>query len=88
VGDRLGTGTAIIFTSFDSCRSWCGQILCGITVVSALTKSKDPWFSGADVAWELENPVPCERGVRAKGALGLWKVGEEVREKVVRALLR
>ena len=78
VADRFGT--AIIFPSFDLCRSWCGQIVCGITVVSALTKSKDPWFSGADVAWELENPVPCERGARVKGQLGVWKVGEEVRK--------
>ena len=73
-------GSAIICPSFDLCRSWGGQILCGITVVSALTASKDPWFTG-DVAWELENPVPCARGVAAKGSLGVWAVSAEVRGK-------
>ncbi|HNX35156.1 MAG TPA: hypothetical protein PKM57_11045 [Kiritimatiellia bacterium] len=81
-------GTAIIFPSFDLCRSWCGQIVCGITVVSAMTQSNDPWFNGADVAWELERPVPCERGVRVKGQLGVWRVSEEVRGKFVSALVR
>ncbi len=75
VADRFGT--AIVFPSFDLCRAWCGQIVCGITVVSALTKSNDPWFLG-DVAWEFEGPVPCGRGVYAKGALGVWPVSEEV----------
>ena len=50
-------------------------------MVSALTKSKDPWFSGADVAWELENPVPCERGVKVKGQLGVWPVHDDVRKR-------
>ena len=66
-------GTAIICPSFDVCRSWGGQILCGIHIVSALTASMDPWYLG-DVAWELENPVPCEHGVAAKGSLGVWPV--------------
>lgn len=71
VSDRFGT--AIIFPSFDLCRSWCGQILCGITVVSALTQSKDPWYNGSDVAWELEQPVPYAKGAKVLGQLGLWK---------------
>ena len=76
-------GTAIICPSFDLCRTWCGQIVCGVQIVSALTASPDPWYLG-DVAWELENPVPCARGVRVKGALGLWPVSEEVRRKFLR----
>lgn len=79
-------GTAIICPSFDLCRSWCGQIVCGVRIVSALTASADPWYLG-DVAWELENPVPCARGVRVKGNLGVWKVSEEVRGKVGSALM-
>ncbi len=78
VSDRFGT--AIVFPSFDLCRAWCGQIVCGITVVSALTKSKDPWYLG-DVAWELERPVPCARGLRARGAPGVWPVSEEVSKR-------
>ena len=70
-------GTAIICPSFDECRAWCGQIVCGVTVASALTASSDPWYLG-DVAWELENPVPCAHGVAAKGSLGVWPVIEEV----------
>lgn len=66
-------GTAIIFPTFDLCRSWCGQIVCGITIVSALTESADPWYLG-DVAWELEGPIPFEKGVRVKGQLGLWRL--------------
>ena len=73
-------GTAIICPSFDLCRAWRGQILCGITVVSALTESRDPWYLG-DVAWELEKPVPCGRGVAAKGNLGAWTVSDDVRKK-------
>jgi hypothetical protein len=80
-------GTAIICPSFDLCRSWCGQILCGVTVVSALTASTDPWFTG-DVAWALERPVPCARGVAAKGNLGVWAVSKEVRKRFVTSLLR
>lgn len=76
MADRFGT--VIVFPSFDLCRSWCGQIVCGITVVSALTKSSDPWYLG-DVAWELDKPVPCEQGVRVKGQLGVWRVGGEAR---------
>ena len=69
-------GTAIIFPSFDLCRAWCGQIVCGITVVSALTESSDPWYLG-DVAWELERPVPCDKGVRVKGQLGVWNCASQ-----------
>jgi len=54
--------------------------MCGITVVSALTSSSDPWFQG-DVAWELEKPVPCERGLRVKGRLGVWRVSDDVRKR-------
>ena len=43
--------------------------VCGVRVVSALTASSDPWYLG-DMAWELENPVPCARGVWVKGSLG------------------
>ena len=78
VADRFGT--AIIFPSFDLCRTWCGQIVCGITVVSALTESADPWYLG-DVAWELERPTPCDRGVTAKGCLGTWPVSAELRKR-------
>jgi len=77
VADRFGT--AIICPSFDLCRAWCGQILCGVRIVSALTASSDPWFLG-DVAWELENPVPFSRGMRIKGQLGVWKVRDELRK--------
>ena len=86
VAERFGT--AIICPSFDLCRSWCGQILCGITVVSALTESSDPWYLG-DVAWELERPVPFEQGVRVKGQLGVWLVSDDLRKRFregVRAL--
>ena len=82
VSDRFGT--AIIFPSFDLCRAWCGQIVCGVRIVSALTVSTDPWYLG-DVAWELENPVPCARGVVAKGALGVWAVSGDVRNRFERA---
>ena len=75
-------GTAVICPSFDLCRTWCGQIVCGVRIVSALTASADPWYLG-DVAWELENPVPCARGVRAKGALGVWPVRDGVKGKFV-----
>ena len=78
IADRFGT--AIICPSFDLCRVWCGQIVCGVRVVSALTASADPWYLG-DVAWELENPVPCARGVSVKGTLGVWKVSDDVRKK-------
>ncbi|MDD4440350.1 MAG: hypothetical protein PHX41_00505 [Kiritimatiellae bacterium] len=78
VSERFGT--AVICPSFDLCRSWCGQIVCGITVVSALKESSDPWYLG-DVAWELERPVPFEQGVRVKGQLGVWKIGAELRKR-------
>jgi len=71
VSERFGT--AVICPSFDLCRSWCGQIVCGITVVSSLASSSDPWYLGG-VAWELENPVPFERGAKVKGQLGVWRV--------------
>ncbi|HPS08767.1 MAG TPA: hypothetical protein PLG22_14655 [Kiritimatiellia bacterium] len=80
-------GTAIICPSFDLCRSWCGQIVCGVRIVSALTASTDPWYLG-DVAWELENPVPCAQGVVAKGALGVWPVSEGVKKRFERAKAR
>ena len=70
-------GTAIICPSYDLCRAWCGQIVCGVRIVSALTASSDPWYLG-DVAWELENPVPCAQGVAAKGSLGVWPVSDDV----------
>jgi len=78
VADRLGT--AIIFPLFALCRAWCGQIVCGVTVVSALTRSPDPWYL-VGVAWELERPVPCGQGVRVKGNLGMWLVSAELRTK-------
>ena len=73
-------GTAIICPAFDLCRTWCGQIVCGVRIVSALTASSDPWYLG-DVAWELEGPVPCAHGVTAKGFYGGWPVSEEVRKR-------
>ena len=73
-------GTAIICPSFDLCRTWCGQIVCGVRIVSALTASKDPWYLG-DVAWELERPVPCAQGVSAKGFFGVWPVSDDVRKR-------
>ena len=79
VAERFGT--AVICPSFDLCRSWCGQIVCGITVVSALTASADPWYLGG-VAWELERPEPFRPGVRAKGQLGVWRVTEDVKQKI------
>ena len=78
IADRFGT--AIICPSFNLCRSWCGQTVCGVRIVSALTASSDPWYLG-DVAWELEGPVPCEMGVRVKGALGVWRVSDELRKR-------
>lgn len=63
--------TAIICLSFGESRSWCGQVVCGVTVTLALTASTDLWFLG-DVAWELVTPVPCAHGVAAKGSLGVW----------------
>ena len=39
-------GTAIICPSYDLCRTWCGQIVCGVTVASALTASSGPWYLG------------------------------------------
>jgi hypothetical protein len=83
VAERFGT--AVIPPSFDLCRAWCGQIVCGITVVSALTASTDPWYLG-DVAWELENPVPCAQGVAAKGFFGVWPVSDEVRKRTETAI--
>jgi hypothetical protein len=62
------------------CRTWCGQIVRGVRIVSALTASTDPWYLG-DVAWELEGPVPCAQGVTANGNLGVWKVSDEVRKR-------
>ncbi len=85
VADRFGA--AVRFPGYDECRAWCGQVVCGIHVVSALTASADPWYMG-DVAWELERPVLCARGVAAKGFLGVWAVDGEVRKKFVSALLR
>ena len=82
VAERFGT--AIIYPSFDLCREWCGQVVCGVRIVSALTASADPWYLG-DVAWELESPVPCAQGVAAKGALGVWKVSDEVKKRFERA---
>ena len=52
-----------------------------------LTVSANPWYL-SDVVWELERPVPCARGVAAKGALGVWAVSGEVRGKFVGALVR
>ena len=83
VAERFGT--AVICPSFDLCRSWCGQIVCGIKVVSALTKSADPWYLG-DVAWELENPVPCAPGVTAKGSLGVWAVDKELHRRFMNSM--
>ena len=77
-------GTAIICPSFDLCRAWCGQIVCGVRIVSALTASTDPWYLG-DVAWELENQVPCAHGVKARGYPGVWPVSAELRKKFVSA---
>ena len=57
---------------------------CGITVVSALTESTDPWYLG-DAVWELEKPVPYERDVRVNSSLGIWPVSEVVRKKFERA---
>jgi len=42
-----------------------------------LTASASPWYLG-DVAWELENPLPCAQGVKAKGSLGVWPVSDAV----------
>ncbi len=78
VADRFGAD--VKYPGFDECRAWCGQILCGVSVVSALTASTSPWYLG-DVAWDLERPVPCARGVAAKGALGVWAVSGEVRKR-------
>lgn len=41
-------GDRVVFPGFDECRSWCGQMLCGVRVVSALTQSTDPWFLGGE----------------------------------------
>lgn len=53
-------------------------MVCGVSVVSALTESRDPWHMAGNVAWELETPVPCVRGVFARGSLGVWSVSEAV----------
>ena len=81
-------GTAIRYPAYDVCRTWCGQILCGVRIVSALTASADPWYLG-DVAWELEGPVGCAQGVAVKGSLGVWPVSADVEARFregVRAL--
>lgn len=78
VADRFGA--CVKYPGFDECRAWCGQILCGVSVVSALTASASQWYLG-DVAWELESPLPCARGVAAKGALGVWAVSDEVTKR-------
>ncbi len=76
--DRFGA--AVRFPRYDECRAWCGQVVCGIHMVSALTALAGPWHMG-DVAWKLERPVLCARGVAAKGFLGVWPVDKEVRKK-------
>lgn len=80
VAERFGFG-AVPFPSFDECRLWCGQLLCGVSVVSALTASRDPWHMEGNVAWELETPVPCERGVFTRGNLGAWPVSDELQHR-------
>jgi len=75
-------GDRVSFPGFDECRSWCGQMLCGVRVLSALTQSADPWFLGGDlVAWELGAVVQCAPGVRAKGFLGVWPVSEDLHHR-------
>lgn len=69
-------GSSCPFPAFDVCRLWCGQVLCGVKVVAACTESNDRWYLAGKVAWELDSPVLCERGVFARGNLGAWPVSD------------
>lgn len=55
-------------------------------MVSALTRSADPWFMPGRVAWELERPGPYPPGIRARGGLGVWPVDSDVIRRVKRSL--
>jgi hypothetical protein len=82
VTDRIGTG--VPFPSFMECLTWRGCVCCGVHVVSALRESADPWFMPGRVAWMLERPDLCSRGIRARGGLGVWRVDSDV----IRAMRR
>ena len=82
VSDRIGAHVA--FPSYSECLEWRGCVCCGVRVVTALTKSADPWFMPGRVAWELERPVPYPHGIRARGGLGVWPVDSDVVRKVRR----
>lgn len=77
VAEHFGFGK-VDFPSYDECLSWRGQVMCGVWVVSACTVSSDPWHIDGKVAWELESPVKCARGVHTRGFLGCWPVGDEL----------
>ncbi len=72
-------GSSVAFPGYEESQVWCGQVLCGVRVLGAVSFCGDPWFVGGDkLAWELGAVVPCFPGVAAKGALGLWPVSDEL----------
>lgn len=84
VSERFGD--RIAFPSFIECREWCGQILCGVRVVEASTETADPWHMAGQLAWALEGPVPCGRGVSAVGKLGVWPVSPDVNHRYLQGV--
>ena len=40
VADRFGAD--VKYPGFDECRAWCGQIVCGVRIVSALPPTEQP----------------------------------------------
>ena len=79
--DHERFGAAIICPSFELGRTWCGQIVCGVWIVSALTASSAPWFFGRRGLGGLKPSAVCVQDGTAKGNLGVWKVSVELRKR-------
>lgn len=75
---RLSTGAVVAVARY-------GGVLTYPQDLAALDPSQRRWFVGP-LGWRLEDVVALREPVPCKGRLGLWKMGEAVRDEVMRQI--
>lgn len=73
--------SARIFTAealYEPERYPVGSIVGTVEIVDCVTKSDSPWFFGP-YGFVLRDPIELPEPIKCKGALGWWKVPDELR---------
>jgi hypothetical protein len=70
-----------LWPTMDGLKAGCGCIVGSVEIVDCVSQSDSPWFFGK-YGFVLQNPIPLQLPVPCKGALGFFKISDEIRHAI------